>query len=93
MSATTIKLRVTYTDGRTHDVLVGPRAQVACERHFKKSMMEIGQSGSIESVYFLAWAALHFAGKEPKDFDHFLDDLADVSPLDTEPANPTDAAR
>ena len=87
------KLKITFTDGREVEVLAGPRAEVACERHFKKSILEIGNSGSIEAVYFLAWAALHFSGKEPKGFDDFLNDLADVDYLTAETENPTEQAQ
>jgi hypothetical protein len=87
------KLRVTYTDGTVAEALAGPRAQVACERHFKKPITEIGNSGSIETVYFLAWAALHFAGKEPRGFDDFLDVLDDVEDAGEEKENPTQPAQ
>ena len=83
------KLRVTYTDGTKKEALAGPRAQVACERHFKKSIVDIGNSGSIETIYFLAWAGLHFSGQESRDFEAFLDVLDDVEDAGEEKENPT----
>jgi hypothetical protein len=88
--AAVARLKVSYLDGRTVEALAGPRAQVATERHFGKSFQEIGQTGSVEAIYFLAWAALHFAGKESQDFDHFLDSIEGVEDASVSPANPTE---
>lgn len=80
------KIKVTYLDGRVEIVLAGPRAQVDLERHFKISL---GEANKLEHVYYLAWTALHLAGKEPREFDVWLDDLAEIDPLGDEDANPT----
>lgn len=72
------KFDITYLNGRKATAIAGPRAQVACERHFKKGIGEIVNSGAIETVYFLAWAALHFSGQEAADFDQFLNDIEEV---------------
>lgn len=86
MPATSAKLKITYTDGTEVEVLAGPRAQVEMERHFKISVQEANR---IEHVYWLAWKALFLAGKEPGEFEGFLDRIADVDQLDEVPANPT----
>lgn len=70
------KLKVTYLDGHEFEVLASPRAQVETERHFKGT--DQAQSQMIESSFFLAWASLHFAGKEPAEFEAWLDKVADV---------------
>lgn len=92
MAAT--KLKVTYTDGRETEVLASPRAQVETERHFKSTGQAEAQQ--IESSYYLAWASLHYAGKEPADFEQWLDKVRDVdaaSPTVTDEAatDPTPA--
>lgn len=87
--AAVAKLKVTYADGRNVVALAGPKAQVMTERHFKKSFSELGNAGSLEVVYFLAWSALHFSGQEPKGFDEFLDVVSEVEDAESEEANPT----
>lgn len=88
------KLKVTYADGRKVEILASPRAQVETARHFK------GQGGvddnRIEAGYRLAWASLHHAGKEPADFDAWLDliedvDEADLTEVDEQATDPTQA--
>lgn len=71
-----MKLKVTYVDGRETEIVVSPKAQVETERHFKSTDQASAQR--IESHYFMAWAALHYAGQEPADFDAFLGTIADV---------------
>lgn len=91
-------LRVVYLDGRNPvDVRIGPKAEVAFERHFKMSMTKAGQDISAEHLYYLAWTSLHHAGKEPLDFDSFLDVLDDVEAIEPEtsvdptpPAHPSE---
>ena len=83
-------LRISYLDGRDAvEVRIGPKAEVAFERHFKISLTKAGQDISAEHLYYLAWTALHHSGKEPLDFDSFLDVLDDVDGVDTEaPVDP-----
>lgn len=87
------KARIVYNDGREPvEVIASPRAQVATERHFKQSL---GVSMNMEHVFYLAWAAAHYAGIEPRDFESWLDVIADVEPVATEGkqgADPTPAA-
>lgn len=70
------KLKVTYADGREVEILASPRAQVETERRFKGT--EGARSNEVESSYYLSWASLHFAGKEPADFDVWLDKVTDA---------------
>jgi hypothetical protein len=84
------KLKVSYSDGREVEVLASPRAQVETARHFKA---QGGFEGNqIEAGYRLAWASLHYAGKEPADFDAWLDLIADVDevPLTADDEKATD---
>lgn len=73
------KLKVTYSDGREVPILASPRAQVETARYFKASG---GLDGNqVEAGYRLAWASLHYGGKEPADFDTWLDLIADVDEI------------
>lgn len=84
------KLKVTYSDGRKVEILASPRAQVETARHFKT---QGGFEGNqLEAGYRLAWASLHYAGKEPADFDAWLDLIADVDevPLTVDDEKATD---
>lgn len=73
------RLRILYTDGRGPvEVIVGPRAQVEVERHFGMAFTDMAK---VEQVYFMAWAAVHYAGGEPRSFESFLDVIEDVEPV------------
>jgi hypothetical protein len=76
------RIKVVYTDGKSKEVRIGPKAEVMFERHFKVSMTKAGNDISAENMYYLAWASLHCAGVEPLDFDSFLDVLEDVEKVD-----------
>lgn len=99
----TIAIKVVYTDGTEVVSNAGPRAQIAAERHFKKSITDLsgdekkGIKPTLEFMYFLAWAGLHFAAPnqlEDRDFDQFLSAVADVEDAeDVEGADPTGKAQ
>lgn len=85
------RIRVSYTDGRTKEVRIGPKAEVMFERHFQVTMGKAGDAVSAEHLYYLAWASLHCAGQEALDFDSFLDVLEDVDHVEskTDQVDPT----
>jgi hypothetical protein len=94
--AVVAKLKVTYTDGKEAVAVAGPRAQVACERHFKRPLSELLEAKMVEAFYFLAWAGLHFAAPEslePRGFDDFLGVIADVEDAGEESEDPTKPAQ
>ena len=71
-------LRVTM-DGRTRDVAVGPRVQVAFEREWKIGMPKaFGTEQKFEYVYWIAWKALEASGEVVKPFDGWLDQVENV---------------
>lgn len=73
------KLSVSFTDGRSAIVTkLTPRAQVSSERHFGKS---IGAMDSSEQIYYMVWASLHYSGREPLDYESFLNVLDDIEPV------------
>lgn len=76
------KLSVSFADGRDSiETKLTPRAQVAAERHFGKS---IGAMDSSEQIYYIVWASLHYSGREPLDYESFLNVLDDIVPVKKE---------
>lgn len=92
---------VSFTDGRDPvRVTLTPRAQVAAERHFGCSLAAMDH---VEQIYYMVWASLHYSGKEPRDFDSFLDVFLDAEMVNgdtggdqgqnpTQPAQPPDSS-
>lgn len=81
-------MKVIYLDGREVEVLVSPRARVMAEE-FVGGWPEGKQ---ILATYYLAWAALSKGGKEPADFETWLDLIADADQVDVEEPEPTPPA-
>lgn len=92
-----MKVKITYSNGRVVESAVSPKAEVEFERKFGVSVRAAGADMHQEYYYYLAWAGLHFAGKEAADFDAFLGMIADVENVkDGEaglPEDPTDPER
>jgi hypothetical protein len=72
------KVKVTYQDGREETVKVLPRAQVMTEEYLKGFKVE----NAIAGTYYLGWAALHVAGKEPLDYETWLNKIDDVEDVE-----------
>lgn len=83
------KLKVVYNDGHEVQVIASPRAQVMTERHYGG----ISDAQKVEASYYLAWASLHKAGKEPAEFDAWLDLIEDVEEAEAEEPRPTPEAQ
>jgi hypothetical protein len=75
-----VKLKVTYIDEREMEVIASPRAQVMTEQYLGGFVDE----RKVQGGYYLAWASLHKAGKEPADFETWLDQIADVEEVVTD---------
>lgn len=88
--ASSIYLRVTYTDEREETVRVGPKAQVLYERNFGEGFFEYSTKPSTEKLYFMAWQSLEVAGKKPPPFEDFLDTLEEVTVKRDTPDDPVD---
>lgn len=82
-----LRMRVTYTDGRCVEIIASPRAQVMTEEKFGG----IKADNRLRASYFMAWAALHRAGKEGADYDAFLDSIEAVDDVDDEEVLAADA--
>lgn len=86
---TTMKIEVTYLDGRVQTASVLPVTQVAFERNFKCSFVEaFDGTPQLEHVYFLAW----HAARTGLEFDDWLPSVAGISDEGTEPVDPTSPA-
>jgi hypothetical protein len=80
--------RVTYVGGREVVVRIGPKSQVAWERHFDVSFFDRNRKRTLEQNYWLTWHALIEANEETREFDDWLAVVDDYkSELDT-PENP-----
>lgn len=75
-------LTVTYADGRTVDVVAGPREAVELERRYGVGFSTVfGTETSApreEWWYFLAWHALHRKGEDTRDFEAFINAIESV---------------
>lgn len=80
--------RVTYVDGREVVVRIGPKSQVAWERHFQKSMLDYRTSRTIEQNFWLTWHALNEAKEETREFDDWLGVIDEVKAVIDTPENP-----
>lgn len=83
------KLKVTYADEHVVEILASPRAQVMTERQYGG----ISDANKVEASYYLAWASLNKAGKEPSDFDQWLDQVADIEEVAAPEPRPTPLAQ
>lgn len=77
-----IRFTVTYLDDTKKEVRVSPKAQVMFERAYSTGMTKALKEPSAEHLYYLAWAGLHCAGMEARDFETFLGQIADVEAPD-----------
>jgi hypothetical protein len=88
-----MQFEVEYADGRKVQAAAGPRDFVAFERQYDHSIAGFGDATGLrmEWIYYLAWSPLHRGGQEPSDFDTFLNNVEDVSPVeDGKPAAAAD---
>lgn len=82
-----LRLRVTYTDGRVEEVIASPRAQVMTEEKFAG----LNSENRLRASYYMAWAALHKAGREAADYEAFLDSIESADEVDDEAVLAVDA--
>lgn len=84
-----MQIAITYSDNRVETVSIAPGDLVRFERHFGMPASKLGGDNTgVEHVTFLAWASLTRNGLETRDFDTFLNDLADVSGVTDSPPLP-----
>lgn len=69
---------VTYADGRSVTARMTPLAEVRTERFYKVGIGEMQKTGHMEYLYYMGWATLNQLGEEKRQFEDFLNDIADV---------------
>ena len=81
-------MRVYWADENREpdEVRITPKVQVMVEHHFDTSIVDLGR---VEHVYFMGWAALKAAGKDPGEFDAFLEQIEDVERVEAQEVGPT----
>lgn len=76
---------VTFADGRTVRVVVGPRSMVEFERHFGMPVSDIASQSRLEWLLFLAWdACVRARSWSGTDFEAFVDEVAAVESVEDE---------
>jgi len=74
-----IRLRIVMSDGSVDDYAITPKVQVEFERQYKVGIAKAFDAElKMEHVYWLGWKAAHYAGKNPKPFDSWLDGVESV---------------
>lgn len=71
------KFKVTYADGREVEILGTPRAQLTAE----EALGGFVEGNVVKATHYIAWAALHKAGREPAGFDEWVDLIADLEEM------------
>lgn len=84
------KVKVTYADGREVVVRVSPRAQCMTEEKFGGYEAQYRR----RATFFMGWAALSCARKDPGDYETWLDQVDDVEDIveESESVDPTQPA-
>jgi hypothetical protein len=72
-------MRVSTSDGPQGEFAISPKVQVEFERQYKTGIGKAFESDlKMEHIYWLAWKAMHYAGRVVKPFDTWLDDVAEI---------------
>lgn len=72
-------LTVTMKDGESFEVDLSPVVVVAAERHYGKGFPKlVGDEGTLEAMFWVAWKATHFSGRVVEPFDEWLTKVAEV---------------
>jgi hypothetical protein len=92
MAGVSMKLTVERNDGSSDTYTIKPVTIVAFERQFATGIGSLETDRRMEYLYWLAWDAEKRAGKIVKPFDGWLDEIADVDPVDEAAAGPLSPA-
>lgn len=63
---------VTYADGSTAEAIASVADQVAFEREFSKSLVELASAPRVSDMCWLAWHGLRRANGSTPQFDEWL---------------------
>jgi len=78
-----VKVRVTTDEGAQGEFIVTPKVQVEFERNFKVGIGKAFDNDlKMEHIYWLAWKSMHYAGRQVKPFDSWLDTVVTIEVVD-----------
>jgi hypothetical protein len=77
------QLKVVMNDGDQFNVDMSPTVIVAAERHYGKGFSKlVGEEGTLEAMFWIAWKATHCAGRVVEPFDEWLAKVSEVTNAD-----------
>jgi len=80
-----LNLKVTMTDGTSHDVTTGVPDVVAWEMKFDTKISQWGDGIGLRDMTFLAWNALSRAKETPLKYELWLDRVESIEAADADP--------
>ena len=79
-----LRLKATFTDGTTNEVVTNLSTVVAWERKYKRKASEMAQGIGVEDLAFLCYEATRASGTTvPGTLDQFITSLESIDVLET----------
>ena len=79
-----LNFKVTYADGSAAGSTASVADQVAFEREFDKSIVELAQNPRVSDMVWLAWHGLRRKNAGTPDFDEWVNTVDSVEMIDSE---------
>ena len=80
-----LRLKATFTDGTTNEVVTNLSTVVAWERKYKRKASEMAQGIGVEDLAFLCYEATRASGTTvPGTLDQFITSLEAIDVLETQ---------
>ena len=80
-----LRLKATFTDGTTNEVVTNLSTVVAWERKYKRKASEMAQGIGVEDLAFLCYEATRASGTTvPGTLDQFITSLESIDVLETQ---------
>ena len=80
-----LRLKATFTDGTTNEVVTNLSTVVAWERKYKRKASEMAQGIGVEDLAFLCYEATRASGTTvPGTLDQFITSLNSIDVLETQ---------
>jgi hypothetical protein len=90
--AAVARLKIDQSDGSSQVVTLTPLVIVAAERNFGCAFSKIvGEEGTMERTYWVAWKASQVAGNVVEPFDEWLGKITGIDTADDAPSLPLEA--
>jgi hypothetical protein len=80
-----LQLKITTTDGETHEVNCGIADFIAWERHSKSKTSDLAHGIGLEDMAFLAHSALKRSGQNIKPFEGWINNVEEIEVVDSDP--------